>query len=271
MNESMLTISMRGKMEMFDSISTSCATNNNCQSRIQKVIDDIKNFSSEACEIIERYMLPSDDKNHITASKTVQMLTAIGCKVCICIFCYADRQQKYQKGTRDKLTRNGEFLSVDRESDELPTINPVEIDGMKPFRYEAMGDLINSAHARNYIRMMYKNPDMNHSLFTKNPNLVWEAVKELGKPKNAVFVYSSSYVNVPEIENYERYNKMCMEKFGYKLFDRLFTVWTANIAHRYAIEFNCCGANGMKDRKCKNCLNCYKRSGYNEFVNELLR
>ena len=143
---------------------------------------------------------------------------------------------------------------------------------MKPFRFEALGDLINVAHAKNYMKMCLKNADADCALWTKNPHLLWTAVLAMGgKPQNVQFVLSSPYVNKPDIGTYWRYNARCNEVFGYPLFDKLFTVWTEDEAKKKNVQFNCCGADGMKDRKCKNCLNCYKRENYNEFVNELLR
>ena len=272
MHEEMLTTKMRGKMEDFVSISTSSATNPYCQARIKQAIEDIRNHSEKARDIIDRYLLPSKHKLHLTATEAVNELAEIGCNACVCVFCYANKQQEYQKGTKDKGTRNGEFLSVERCADELPTPCPNEINGMKPFRFEAFGDLQNVAQAVNYIKMCMKNADADCAIWTKNAYFLWEAVCIMGgKPQNVQFIYSSAYVNTPDRQTYDAYNKMCRERFGYPLFNKLFTVWTKNIAHRYAIEFNCCGANGIKDRKCKNCLNCYKRSDYNEFVNELLR
>lgn len=270
-NENMLTLKMRGKMAGFTSISTACSTNQFCQSRIENAIRDIRNFSEKARDIIDRYMLPSKHKLHLTGTETVNALTEIGCPVCICIFCYADKAQKFQHGTKDKGTRNAEFLSVERCADELPSVNPQEMNGLHPFRFEALGDLGSVAQAKNYLRMCMKN-NADNALWTKNAEFLWKAVVEMGgKPKNVQFIFSSAYVNTPDRKTYDAYNKMCREKFGYNLFDKLFTVWTANIAHRYAIEFNCCGSGDMKDRRCSNCLNCYKSSGYNEFVNELLR
>lgn len=272
MNEQMLTMKMRGKMEDFVSISTASATNPFCQARIKSAIEEIRNHSEKARDIIDRYLLPSKHKLHLTATQAVNALADIGCNACVCVFCYANKQQEYQKGTKSKLSKNGEFLSVERKISELPTPCPNEVNGMKPFRFEALGDLHNVDHAVNYIKMCMRNMDADCAWWSKNADFVWQAVLKMGgKPKNCQFILSSPYVNTPDRKTYDKYNKMCRDKFGYNLFDKLMTIWTENIAHRYAIEFNCCGSGGMKDRKCKNCLNCYKSVDYNEFVNELLR
>lgn len=202
------------------------------------------------------------------------MLEAIGCRVCVCIFCYANKAQQWQDGARNKFQANGEYLKELRPAEELPEPVPAFIDGLLPFRFEAEGDLLNTSHCRNYFRMTnkaeYKN--VNFALWTKNPGFVWEAVKaEGGKPANLQIVLSSCYVNKPDIRIFEKYNALCMARFGYPLFNKLFTVWTEKGIAKTEQVFNCCGSEGNRDRKCKNCLNCYKTKNYNTFVNELLR
>lgn len=66
---SMLTIDMGGKMECMNSISTSCTNNSGCQRRIEKAIQEIREYSPEAEAIINRYLLPGKDKNHISGKK----------------------------------------------------------------------------------------------------------------------------------------------------------------------------------------------------------
>lgn len=272
MNEHILSCNMRGKMEDMDSLSTSCAVNPICKVRIENAIEIIRQHSEDARDIIDRYLLPSDDKRHLTEAQTVKLLQKMNVRVCVCIFCYAQKALRYRETNSKKFAKNGEFLVVERSMDELPSVNPRELQGLKPFRLEAMGDLINVAHAKNYLKMCVKNGYADFALWTKNPHLLWGAVLEVnGKPKNLQCVLSSFYIDRPDEVVYWKYNRMCMEKFGYPLFDKLFTVWTESGAKEKNVQFNCCGADGMKDRKCKNCLNCYKRENYNEFVNELLR
>lgn len=271
---SMLTLNMGGKMENMNSLSTSCTNNENCQKRIAKAIEKIRNFSKEAAEIIDRYLLPSEDKKHLTGKKTVEMLEKLGCKVCICIFCYANKTQQYQDSARNKFQGNGEYLKELQFEENLPVCIPSFIDGLLPFRFEAEGDLHNTNHGRNFIRTCNKpeNSKVNFALWTKNPGLIWDSViAEGGKPSNLQLVLSSVYVNQPDLKVFEYYNNLCKETFGYNLFDKLFTVWTEKGIQGSGFEFNCCGSEGNKNRKCKDCLNCYKSSGYNTFVNELLR
>ena len=153
-------------------------------------------------------------------------------------------------------------------------VSPRFINGLLPFRFEAEGDLINTNHARNYIRIANRSghEKIDFALWTKNPGYIWKAIQaENGKPKNLQIVLSSAYVNRPDFSAFEKYNALCIAKYGYPLFDKLFTVWTEKEINKTSYEFNCCGSAGNKDRKCKNCLNCYKSSGYNVFVNEILR
>ena len=261
-------------MEGFNSLSTSCTNNATCQSRINSAIKEIRNHSEEAAAIIDRYLLPGTDKRHITCKKAVEMLEKIGCHTSVCIFCYANKAQQWQEGARNKFQANGEYLKVLRDAEELPEITPAFINGMLVYRLEAEGDTHNVDQARNQIRIVnrpiYSN--VNFAVWTKNPEYIWKAIcAEGGKPKNLQIVLSSLKVNVPDIHNFERYNALCIAKFGYPLFDKLFTVWTEKGAAAAGQEFNCCGSAGNRDRKCKNCLNCYKASDYNVFVNELLR
>lgn len=270
----MLTLDMGGKMEDMNSLSTACSNNDNCQWRIKSAIEKIRQHSPEAESIINRYLLPSKDKRHISCKKAVELLEKIGCPVCVCIFCYANKAQGWQKGARDKFQRNGEYLKTLREPEELPDIIAPDFDGFRPFRLEAEGDLHNAEQARNYLKICKKSEheDISFALWTKNPEFLWKAIKlENGKPKNLQLVLSSNFVNHPDIALFEKYNALCMAMFGYPMFDKLFTVWTEKGIANTEFQFNCCGSEGNKDRKCKNCLNCYKDHDYNTFVNELLR
>lgn len=270
----MLTLDMRGKMEGFNCLTTSCKSNYFCQKGIEQAIKIIRNHSKEASDILDRYLLPSKDKRHISCKKCVEMLEEIGCPVCVCLFCYADRAQSYQDGARKKFQANGEYLKDLHEPDELPDVFAPFIDDIYPFRFESEGDSLGVPHDRNYIRISNK-PQHSHisfALWTKLPEFLWKAVQlENGKPKNIQFVLSSRYVNHPDINLFEKYNILCMDKYGYSLFDKLFTVWTERGIANSGFSFNCCGSEGNKDRKCKNCLNCYKDHDYNIYVNELLR
>lgn len=270
----MLTIGMGGKMEGMNSLSTACSNNQYCQKRIEKAIADIRKHSPEASAIIDRYLLPSNDKRHISCKKCVELLEKIGCKVCVCIFCYANKSQVWQEGARNKFQKNGEYLKILHEPDELPNVVAPKINGIYPFRFEAEGDSHGIDHDRNYIRICNKPNHLNidFALWTKNSEFLYQAIiAEKGKPKNLQIILSSSYVNNPDIETFEKYNRLCMERFGYPMYDKLFTVWTKMGIAKSGFCFNCCGSESNKDMKCRNCLNCYKNHDYNKYVNELLR
>ena len=87
----MLCENMSGKMSGCKSITSSSADNSTCQGRINKALDDIRNYSPVCNDALNRWLLPSTDKKHITQKQLVKILEKEGCKICICAFCYAYR------------------------------------------------------------------------------------------------------------------------------------------------------------------------------------
>ena len=143
----------------------------------------------------------------------------------ICRYCYSrDMLHRFRTRCRPSWKLNGEELS-----DELLDTFPVVTTEL--FRINAHGELINVIHARNMLRLAKANPNTKVGLWTKRPNLVWEAIKLEGKPDNVSLVYSSPWVN--------------LESKPPRDFDHTFTVFD------YDTNINCGG------HKCNECRLCY--------------
>ena len=174
-------------------------------------------------------------------------------KDCICKFCYAFNQQSYQTGLKEHNILNGiilrNILIPVKAFKVLSIIYPV-------LRIESFGDVANVIQARNYIRIIKAFPKKRCAIWSKNL-MIWEkAFQEEGKPDNTTFVFSSSYLNKPEIIN--------RDKFPF--IDHVFTVYTKDFVKKNNITINCGG------KKCMECIrkkqNCYYRN--TEFyINEL--
>lgn len=170
---------------------------------------------------------------------------------CICKYCYARRQFSFQKTTRNKF----EQATLDLTSRVLSFAElPVFEADVDVVRIEAFGELNNTVQAVNYINILRKNPHINFAWWTKRPNLIARAVKQMGIefPDNCNVIYSNPYIDeLPKIQKYSFIN-------GY------FTVWSSQ---QKALENGCninCGS-----KKCKNCLNCYDYHDGIFFINEL--
>lgn len=169
----------------------------------------------------------------------------------ICAECYANEQMnhyklmqpKYAEATRDLTTS---IMHWDRL--------PMFAESQEVVRIEAFGELNNAIQAINYINIIRKNPEINFGWWTKRPNLIARALKQLGIsiPENVNVVYSNPYIDtMPKLQPYSFIK-------GY------FTVWsTAEKALEHGCIINCGG------KKCKNCLECYDYHEEIFFINEL--
>lgn len=169
----------------------------------------------------------------------------------VCEKCYALRNfkrrpnnvPKYEKSLKELTT---EILPWDR----LPVID----ESAEVCRIEAFGELNNTIQAINYINIIRKNPDINFGWWTKRPNLIARALKQLdiSIPENVNVIYSNPYIDtLPKIQPYSFIK-------GY------FTVWTSA---EKALEHGCIICCGNK--KCKNCLECYDAHDGIFYINEL--
>lgn len=279
---------MSGKMEGCKSITSSSADNITCQGRIKKAMEDIRNYSPVCNDALNRWLLPSTDKRHITQKQLVKILEKEGCPICICAFCYAYRDLSgsgiVSENKNVKFAAVGRYLSEKiRNYNELPiVVGFYGTDGLRHERIESFGDTRNVIQARNYLRIMNKpeNKAVIFSVWTKNPEHWYQAMLIEGRPENLKMILSSAYVNRPDIDTAIRYNQLLPG-----MFNSVFTVWTANAMKRENITLNCCGSERDKiiPRKCMNCLNCYLLAGNTELllkfaadpdiqaVNEILR
>ena len=110
------------------------------------------------------------------------------------------------------------------------------------FRIESHGDLFNVTQARNYLRLIKKNPHVMFGWWTKSPRLIAEALKAEGMskpPKNVNIVQSGFFLN-KEI------------KPAYDWIDKVFIVYDEEHAKDKKIN---CGA-----RSCLTCQRCYKKN-----------
>ena len=119
--------------------------------------------------------------------------------------------------------------------DLLPMINQAY------FRFNAHGELINTAHFQNIVNTARKNPHCSFALWTKRVSIVRQ-FKEL-IPDNLILVFSNpkidKIVNVP------------------RGFHKVFN----NVVKSSGLKQNCTG------QKCINCLSCYRKdSGIDSII-----
>lgn len=163
---------------------------------------------------------------------------------CICKHCFAITQMSYQKSTGKKYARNTNLLT---SIELLPEWIPAETDN-DIFRFESFGDLANTLQYKNYVTIASARPDVIHSLWTKNADIIEKSGIE--KPGNMFHIESSPYVNT------------IIEKRD--CIDKVFTVWTSEEeAKKHGVTINC-GA-----RCCDTCRNCYQDGVV--YVHELLK
>ena len=199
-----ITTNHSGKMRGMQSLSTSCATNENCKRNAQ-----------------------------IEGS--------------ICAKCYAQQMMAYYSKMSACFERNAEVLtSRVLTKEELPLINACY------FRFESFGDLNNTTQLINYFNICKKNPDVHFALWTKNPQIVAEVVKENSKPKNLVIIASSLMIN----------REINIDDMPY--IDKAFTVYTKEYIKDNEVQINC-GA-----RNCLQCHRCYKKTG-DRYIREILK
>lgn len=166
----------------------------------------------------------------------------------VCSKCYAESFLSYRKNVRDNYERNTQVLTSRMlNGNELPDIRE------DIFRFESFGDLNNITQCINYFNICKANPETTFALWTKNPFIVEETIKNgESKPDNLVIVLSSLKLNEP----------IDIGKFGFA--DKVFTVYTADYALENKIEINC------GNKKCRDCRQCYE---FNDtvYVNEVLK
>lgn len=166
----------------------------------------------------------------------------------ICNKCYAETYLKLRKGLRERLEGNTRELTERYiPASELPIIND------RYFRLEAFGDVQNVTQVENYFNLACRNHGTQFALWTKNPSIIAQALKQAHKPLNMIIIYSSPMINRPV---HDKIFDL------YPFIDKVFTVYDK--AHAGTVSINCGG------RKCLECLRCYSKRT-DRHVNELLK
>lgn len=171
---------------------------------------------------------------------------------CICTKCFAFSQMAYQKSTGLKYARNTELLT----KIELNPLWIPELTDNDIFRFESFGDLNNTTQFNNYALIAEMRPDVVHTLWTKNPDIIAAAIDAgAGIPANMIIIYSSPIINHVAAGMLKKY----------WFINKLFTVWSSEEAAKKAGYTINCGA-----RDCNVCRRCY-RFNSEKLIHELLK
>ncbi len=168
----------------------------------------------------------------------------------ICEKCFVEKFAKlYGENFVNKFTENFNILtSRDITEEEIKKLGFINC---RVVRFEAYGDLYNVQQMKNYINICNYYKETTFAIWTKNPQIIAETLKEVKKPKNLIIILSSLFVNV------EAKNK-------YDFVDKVFTVYDKDYIAENDIKINC----GAKN--CMSCLNCYKKNKVT-VINEILK
>ena len=160
----------------------------------------------------------------------------------ICSACYSIRMLKtYSQNCVPKFELNTELLSSRLlENHELPP--PPGLVA----RFNGHGELKNSIHFQNILKMARLYPKVTFTLWSKRKRLVQRNLKEFGKPKNLILVYSNSITDTV----------MDYVPTG---FDKVF-----NVVRQDRYDVNC-------NRKCIECLMCYDVKNKTEQIIERIK
>ena len=166
----------------------------------------------------------------------------------VCSHCYVQGHH-YKTSLMAHLIANFKRLTAEIiPENELPIISTVY------GRIESFGDVYNLIQARNYIRIIRKNPSVRFAVWSKNW-AVWAKAFQLdGKPDNTTFVLSSDKLNTPA-----NIPQPIMQYIDY-----VFTVYDFDFVREHDIKINC----GLA--RCMQCGHCYNHGGP-IYVNEILK
>lgn len=260
--------SPKDKLAGIVSINTNCKKCDNCiylhEKGIQqkKIRESIKSEIKKQDARIKRQLAKPEEKRNFqiledaTAKRKELVHKLNKTDVLICGFCFANNLLEFKKNIQTPLDKNTEILtSRILDDSEIPFINRVVA------RIESLGDLHNVIHAINYIKIAEKNPQCTFAWWSKRPNIVAMAMKELNiseLPKNIVFVFSSYYLN--------KMNKEITKKYDF--INVVFTVFDKYYLEEHPeIEIHC------GSRQCLGCLRCYTRREKGDvlYINELVK
>lgn len=195
-------------------------------------------------------------------------------KDCICSGCYARNMAKSFGWMKPDKKTGGDkyYLSASKEiskrvydDSEVPVLTINNVYGV--FRIESFGELINTNHAINLIKLIKKNPGVNFGWWTKRPELIARALKALNLSgswlkENCNVIYSNPWKNSTKDGKLIDVNKTVKR---YDFIKGVFTVYTASYAIKNNVFINCGG------RKCIECLNCYNYHENVFYINEILK
>ena len=169
----------------------------------------------------------------------------------VCSKCYAETYMKMRKSLKQRLNENADILTTRILTDrEMPFINDLI------FRYESFGDLHNTTHLENYVRICENNPSTHFGLWSKNIWILDELFNKdkQDKPDNLSIVVSSPMLN-KAIE---------LNKEKYWFVDHVFTVYDKQFIKDNQVDINC----GSKN--CLSCQKCYHK-GTDFYIREQLK
>jgi len=160
----------------------------------------------------------------------------------ICSSCYSIRMLKtFRQNCVPKFELNTELLSSRLlENHELPP--PPGLVA----RFNGHGELKNSVHFRNILKMARLYPKVTFTLWSKRKRLIQRILKESRKPKNLILVYSNSITDTV----------MDYVPTG---FDKVF-----NVVRQDRDDVNC-------HKKCIECLMCYDVKNKTEQIIERIK
>lgn len=158
----------------------------------------------------------------------------------ICAYCFSAAFQAFKKNLRENTLQNFKILN-----EVVIPIKywPLVCNDM--LRFEAFGDLATWKQVANYFNCCEANPNSRCALWTKNPDIIAEAIeKGFKKPDNLIIIVSSLKVN-EEIDLEELKRK-------YSFVDYIFTCFDKEYIKEHDVDINCGG------RSCRGCADCYK-------------
>ena len=158
----------------------------------------------------------------------------------ICAFCFSAALQMFKKGVRENTIQNFKILN---EVIIPAKYWPQVCNDM--LRFEAFGDLYTWKQVANYFNCCKANKSTDCALWSKNPDIIADAIERgFRKPKNVQIVYSSPKVNT--IADAEAIFAK------YPFIDKIFTVFDGEFIKKNGVVINCGG------RSCRGCKRCYK-------------
>jgi len=163
-------------------------------------------------------------------------------KKSICSECYSIRMLlTFRKNAVPKFELNTKILSSRLlEAHELPP--PAGLVA----RFNGHGELKNSIHFRNILKMARLYPKVTFTLWSKRKRLIQRILKESRKPKNLILVYSNSITDT-------------VMDYVPSGFDKVF-----NVVRQDRSDVNC-------HKKCIECLMCYDVKNKTEQIIERIK